>query len=324
MYDYFALVGVRHPILHVPGYVGKFSIHSGQLSSNPKVLFRMIPGLIRSIDNICDSPRLPLAIRSLRRRAYAGIHLAMIHTLLNNAEAYDDAKVMLQRAMTYDPDTEFLDRVLHETGETLLHRGKNGFLLECLKIVEAKSGELSDYYYLQAAALLESEQIEATKKAVYEGLRVRPTDQRLQLMDKQLSNQIQRENWLKNEIIRNSHDASERLYLEQLLHFVSINGNRRKKRMGQIMNSGFSSGTMLAAGDILYRAMNSPHFASDMAKANAEGWRLVEKTLAAYLYLMVENNATEAARRLAEHIAKHYDLKRAGSEIQTSAPRLAN
>jgi glycosyltransferase involved in cell wall biosynthesis len=324
MYDYFALVGIRHPIIHVPGYVGKFSVHSGQLSSNPKVLFGMIPGLIRSIDNICDLPRLPLAIRTLRRRAYAGIHLAMIHTLLNNAEAYDDAKVMLQRAMTYDPDTEFLNKVLHETGETLLYRGKNDFLLECLKIVESKSSDLSDFYYFYSAALLEGEQIDASKKAICKGLSVRPSDHRLQLLDNQLNKQIERENWIKDKINANSHNTMERLYFDQLLHFVSLKGNRKKRRMGQIMNSGFSSGTMLAAADILYRAMNSPNFANDIVKTSAESCRLVEKTLAAYLYLMVENNAMEAAQRLSEQIAKHYALKRNGSEMQVSTSRPNN
>ena len=324
MYDYFALVGIHHPILHVPGFVGKFAVHGGQLSSNPKVLFAMLPGLMRSIDHVCDLPGLPLALRCLRKRAYAGIHLAMIHTLLNNAEAYDDAKVMLQRAMSYDPDNNFLNQVLIETGTALMHRGKCALLVECLDIFKARSDQLPDYHYFQAAALLDNEHIEAAQNAIDESLRARPSDRRLQLMNKQLAKHIELENSLREQIRTCRHEASERFYLEQLLLFVSLKGNRRKKRMGQIMNSGFSSVTLLAAADILYRFLNSPNFMNDVSRADRNGRRLVEKTVAAYLYLMIESNAMEVAQRLATQIVRYGAMQRGGSESSAAIGILAN
>jgi glycosyltransferase involved in cell wall biosynthesis len=324
MYDYFALVGIRHPVLHVPGFVGKFAVHSGQLSSNPKVLFAMIPGLMRSIDHICDSPRLPLALRSLRKRAYAGIHLAMVHTLIHNAKAYDDAKHMLQRAMSYDPDNEFLNQVVKATGTALLQRGQYAVLAECLDILDSRRDELPDYHFLRAAALLESSNIEAAQNAIDAGLLARPSDVRLQLMNKQLSKHIELEKMMREHVRTSRQGTSERLFFEQLLLFITLKENRIKKRLGQIMNSGVSSGTMLASADILYRFLNHPNFMSNLSKTNGDGRRLVEKTVAAYLYLMVENNAMEVAHRLAAQIVRFGDLQRGGFESCAAIGMLAN
>ena len=81
MYDYYAMVGIKYPILYIPGFVAKFSFHKNQLSSTPSVLYSMIPELVRSFDHVSNAPETPDSIKALRYRAYAGFHL-MIDRLL--------------------------------------------------------------------------------------------------------------------------------------------------------------------------------------------------------------------------------------------------
>jgi hypothetical protein len=143
-------------------------------------------------------------------------------------------------------------------------------------------------------------------------------------MNKQLSKHIELEKMMREHVRTSRQGTSERLFFEQLLLFITLKENRIKKRLGQIMNSGVSSGTMLASADILYRFLNHPNFMSNLSKTNGDGRRLVEKTVAAYLYLMVENNAMEVAHRLAAQIVRFGDLQRGGFESCAAIGMLAN
>lgn len=153
MYDYFAMVGIKYPILYIPDFVAKFSIHKNQQSSTPKVLFSMIPELVRSFDHVRNAPETPDSIKALRCRAYAAFHLSPIHSLLSNANAFEDAKTMLTRALSYEPDIRFLSKVVIDACNYLNYKCLSNELLEFTDIIIKSALTFPNLHYVRAVAL---------------------------------------------------------------------------------------------------------------------------------------------------------------------------
>ena len=174
MYDYFAKVGVRKPVLRIPRYVGKFFVHGGQLSSTANVLREMIPTLYRSFDHLCDSPGAPEWIRGLRGRAYAGFHLAMINSLIANAGDYEEAKRMLREALRYEPDISFLDHVVLESCGFFLIRNQPQDAYDMVRPVIDAGHRRPPMLYAYAVAAIDLGVIEEALVAVEEGLALDP------------------------------------------------------------------------------------------------------------------------------------------------------
>jgi len=168
MYDYYALVGIKYPILYIPDFVAKFSIHKNQQSSTPKVLFSMIPELVRSFDRISNAPETSDSIKALRRRAYAGFHLSPIHSLLSNANAFEDAKTMLKRALSYEPDINFLSKVVIDAYNYLNDKCLSNELFEFTDIIIKSALTFPNLHYVRAVALSDvgryKEAIESIRK----------------------------------------------------------------------------------------------------------------------------------------------------------------
>ncbi len=174
MYDYYAKVGIRYPIIYVPGAVGKFAEHTEQLSSTPSVLWEMLNPLENSIDHIMDDPATPEQIRSLRQRAYAGIRLAMLHSLISNAGAYEDAKQMLRDALKYKPDPCFVDNVLKETSYVCAKEGKYIDALDFLNIVRQHNFTVPELDYQKAMFFTRLGRITEAIKSGFDELRLNP------------------------------------------------------------------------------------------------------------------------------------------------------
>ncbi|HHT9159159.1 MAG TPA: glycosyltransferase [Candidatus Brocadiaceae bacterium] len=168
MYDYYAMVGIKYPILYIPDFVAKFSIHKNQQSSTPKVLFSMIPELVRSFDHVSNAPETPDSIKALRRRAYAGFHLSPIHSLLSNANAFEDAKTMLKRALSYEPDINFLSKVVIDAYNYLNDKCLSNELLEFTDIIIKSALTFPNLHYARTVALSDlgyyKEAIESIRK----------------------------------------------------------------------------------------------------------------------------------------------------------------
>jgi tetratricopeptide (TPR) repeat protein len=305
MYDYFALPALQHPILHVPGYVGKFSVHGDQLSSTPKVIFGMIPGLIRSIDNICDNPLVAEEIRSLKPRAYAGVHLAMINTLIMNAKSYDDAKTMLRTALSHEPDLVALEKVCRESCDHLLHIGEFAHALEFLSILEHSGLSFPNFRHIQAVAYLESGFFDKAQESIRKELEWVPDNPDVLRLDSKLRTHLAMQEALAKELSTAAPGPRKKL-VSQLLYFTSLAENQTLKRLGQIMNAGVSSQSFIDAATILEKAVNTKGFLNSVRDNLPEACPLIEKTVVAYFYLAVEQRAGEMAGRLAEALAEYY------------------
>lgn len=167
MYDYFGRLGLRYPVRYIPGFVGKFCVHGGQLSSRPEVLFGMLDNLLASIDAILGDPRTPEQYRALRRRAKAGVHLAMIHSLLVNAGSVEDALEMLGRALEHDPEPGQLARVAWEAFDFLARRKRLAEALAFLDRVRAAGRSFAGLNYGRAFALTLLGRFERVAEAVH-------------------------------------------------------------------------------------------------------------------------------------------------------------
>lgn len=305
MYDYFTLPALKYPILHVPGYVGKFSVHGAQLSSTPKVIFGMIPGLLRSIDNICDNPSTPVDIRSLRHRAYAGIHLAMINTLLMNAKSYDDAKTMLRASLQYEPDKVFLEKVCRESCDHLLNVEEFSHAMEFLSIIESSGRLFPNFGCIQAEAYLEAGFIDKARESLRKELSLSVDQTKAQTLHTKLNDHLEMQQSLENDLSK-LPQGSKKQFVSQLLYFTSLTEHKNQKRFGQIMNVGVSSQSFIDTISILENSVRTPGFLISVRDNLPDACPLIEKTLTAYLYLAVENGADELAKRITEVLAEYF------------------
>ena len=146
--------------------MAKFSVHKNQQSSTSSVLFSMIPELIRSFDHISNDPESLDSIKMLRYRAYAGFHLMMIHSLLTNANAFEDAKTMLKRALSYEPDINFLNKVVIDACNYLNNKGLSNEFLVFTDIIIKTSLTIPNLHPARAVALCELERYEEAIESI--------------------------------------------------------------------------------------------------------------------------------------------------------------
>jgi len=72
-FNFWISLGSRYPIRYVPGFVAKYAAHSDQLSLLVNKRERRIADRKRVIERLCNDPRTPDHIRSLRDKALAGL-----------------------------------------------------------------------------------------------------------------------------------------------------------------------------------------------------------------------------------------------------------
>ncbi|HHT9159161.1 MAG TPA: glycosyltransferase [Candidatus Brocadiaceae bacterium] len=172
MYIYYGKVGIKFKIRYFPEKVAKSSGASQQLSGTQKVLDSRINKFMRSFDHVSVAseafdinnvtcfllspyflPEMANLIKALRCRAYAGFHLMMISSLLSNANAFEDAKTMLKRALSYEPDINFLSKVVIDACNYLNDKCLSNELLEFTDIIIKSALTFPNLHYVRAVAL---------------------------------------------------------------------------------------------------------------------------------------------------------------------------
>jgi len=100
-YELWLRLGMKYPILYVPGFRAKYAIHPG--ASSAKVFAaseKCVEDRTEFFRKFFAEPDLPPAIQEMQPQAQAGLHLFMAEVLVGLRE-YDKARTEVLRAMNY-------------------------------------------------------------------------------------------------------------------------------------------------------------------------------------------------------------------------------
>jgi hypothetical protein len=153
MYDYYAKVGIHHPIYYVPGFVAKFGRHKDQLSSGSGMLQFLVKTIQNSFEALVKVPNTPAWVKEIEPSMKAGIRLAMLDSMINTAGDVDNGTRLIYEAMQYAPDKQQIKRVFPQVLQTLLEHERYQVVADICEIME-KNG-------------LSSEEVELPKAQVY-------------------------------------------------------------------------------------------------------------------------------------------------------------
>lgn len=72
-YEMWVRIGMRFPMVHVPGLVARYRLHAGSEGQQAEVIKEMYRSKRQVMDRVLDDPSTPPHIKKLRRRAHAGV-----------------------------------------------------------------------------------------------------------------------------------------------------------------------------------------------------------------------------------------------------------
>ncbi|MCJ7531978.1 MAG: glycosyltransferase [Anaerolineales bacterium] len=119
-FELWVKLGIKYPILYVPGFVAKFGVHPGSNTAKPSIILELISPRVKMMGQLFNDSTTPAEIRSLEPRAYAGLHLWVTEGMIGMNELAE-AKSQIMQALRYQPDPERLAALM----EHLSQRGVN-------------------------------------------------------------------------------------------------------------------------------------------------------------------------------------------------------
>ena len=66
-------IGLRFPMVHMPGFITRYRCHFGSLGREKDVIDEMCETKRMVMDRLFDDPTTPQEIRMLKKRAHAGV-----------------------------------------------------------------------------------------------------------------------------------------------------------------------------------------------------------------------------------------------------------
>jgi tetratricopeptide (TPR) repeat protein len=114
-------------------------MHKNQLSSGSAMLQLMVKLIENSYNTLIQDPNTPSWVHELEPRMKAGIRLAMLPSLVQNAEDYLTAARLIHEAMSYAPDEKFLQRVCPPLMQSLLENEEYDILSTLCDAMESRN-----------------------------------------------------------------------------------------------------------------------------------------------------------------------------------------
>jgi glycosyltransferase involved in cell wall biosynthesis len=119
-FEFLLRIGMKYPIRHVPGVIGKYSFYPGTLSYSEFLRDDEFVSIRRAFfEKFFDEPDLPDSICGMKDQAIAGLHLFLVKVLLS-LNANKKAQFQFQKALEFIPNgSRLLDLSLkvNETGQ---------------------------------------------------------------------------------------------------------------------------------------------------------------------------------------------------------------
>jgi FkbM family methyltransferase len=92
-YEMWVRIGRRFPMTHVPGFIGGYRWHDSSEGRHAAIVKKMVDAKRLIMDKVMDDPAAPSSVRSLRRRAHAGLNIWAAE-MFYNANVKEKSDVM--------------------------------------------------------------------------------------------------------------------------------------------------------------------------------------------------------------------------------------
>jgi tetratricopeptide (TPR) repeat protein len=115
-FELWVKLGIKYPILYVPGFVTKFGVHPGSNTAKPSIILELVSPRVKMMEQLFNDPTTPAEIRSLEPRAYAGLHLWVTESLIGMDELAEAKKQLIQ-ALQYQPEPERLATLMEHLSQ---------------------------------------------------------------------------------------------------------------------------------------------------------------------------------------------------------------
>jgi tetratricopeptide (TPR) repeat protein len=175
-FDFWIKLSVRFPIRYVPGIVAKYAVHPGQFGCQSGLLDKQLASRKLAIEKLCNNPRTPEWIRSLRDKAIAGLYPSRAIANCNNG-AWGVAKEQAPEAFRVGPNPEKLRELaelFYRHSTELYQKGQLEEALEYLDLLMEGNVAGEGLNYRRANILFKLGRINEAEKASFEELKLQP------------------------------------------------------------------------------------------------------------------------------------------------------
>lgn len=146
-FELWVLLGLKIPVVYVPGLVAKYAVHEEQLSMQIDVMEGQAIGKFRALERFFNRLDLPVGYDQYKEDAISAIYTWMVNGYCN-IQAWEQACSAFHFAYTKDRD---IDR-LHYAGMRLLNHGlsliKNGRIQDAREFIELPFKTLKAFHHI--------------------------------------------------------------------------------------------------------------------------------------------------------------------------------
>ncbi|MBN2312938.1 MAG: glycosyltransferase, partial [Sedimentisphaerales bacterium] len=136
-FNFWISLGSKYPIRYVPGFVAKYTDHPGQLSRQANTRKQRIADRKKAIERLCNDPRTPEHIRSLREKALAGLTCWSVESYIQLRD-WNLAREYALEAFQKAPNTDRIRKIaerFYSHGLGLYQRGDLKSALEYVNLL---------------------------------------------------------------------------------------------------------------------------------------------------------------------------------------------
>jgi len=174
-YDIWLRLGVRYPVTYQPGFISKFASHDDAITCKVSDYYTLLPGRIRAIDRLVNDPASPPAIRELRDRAVAGLHLWYACSFFG-LNAFDDFEIQIKESLRHEPNPNRLTLYVTLYINKLLETNAPAKALAFLEALSADYPAMQDLMEQKILVLCHMEKFAEAKSGLEHLLSLAATD----------------------------------------------------------------------------------------------------------------------------------------------------
>ena len=123
-YEMWVRIGMKFPMVYVPGFVAKYRMHSNSEGCQPEMIHKMVHSKRCVMDRVFDNQLISFEIKTLRNRAHASLNTWAVHMLARGSRRMSICSWRYILQALYD---DFSVRVIREIIYIISHYSMLGF-----------------------------------------------------------------------------------------------------------------------------------------------------------------------------------------------------